>query len=114
MNLTINGEVIELVYSFRSSIYFEQIAGHNIEFDRFSANDLLILFYSVTIASLQKQKKPVISMLDFLDIVDENGGEKCLIEFSTWYTKIVTDQFEAINNPEEEPKKKKTGKKKTN
>ena len=114
MKLVINNEDLELVYSFRSSIYFENITGHSIDLGNFSSNDLLTLFYSVVIASLQKDRKPIISMLDFLDAVDENSGEKCLFEFSKWYVDIVKAQYEMINSDDVKEKKKKTQSKKKN
>ena len=113
MKLKIGNEELELVYSFRSSIYFEQITGHSLDFTKLTSNDLITLFYSVVVATLQKAKKPVISMLDFLDIVDDNGGEKCLVDFSNWYIGIVKNQYELLaeeNEGKEKPLKE--GKKK--
>lgn len=114
MKLKINNEEIELVYSFRSAVYFEQIAGHNLDFTKMSQNDLITLFYCVVIASLQKAKKPVITMLDFMDAIDENDGEKCIIDFSNWYVQTITAQYEVLNSMGDEKKQTKTGKKKTN
>ena len=101
------------MYSFRSALYFEQIAGHNLDFNTLSANDLVTLFYSVVLASLQKAKKPVITMIDFLDVIDDNGGEKCLTDFTTWYVEILKAQYEVLAQ-EEDNKAKKVSKKKTN
>lgn len=114
MKLKINNEELELVYSFRSAVYFEQIAGHNLDFAKMSQNDLITLFYCVVIASLQKAKKPIISMLDFLDAIDDNNGEKCIVDFSNWYVKTVTAQYEVLNSMEDDKKPAKTSKKKTN
>lgn len=113
MILKINNEDITLVYSFRSSLYFEQIAGHNLDFNTLTANDLVTLFYSVTIASLQKAKKPVITMIDFLDVIDDNGGEKCLTDFTTWYVDVLKAQYEVLAQ-EEDNKAKNVSKKKDN
>ena len=107
MILKINNEDLELVYSFRSSIYFEQITRHSLDFNNFTANDLLTLFFSVVTASLQKAKKPIISMMEFLDVVDENGGDKCLLDFSNWYTNIMKSQYE-INDADLEKEEKKS------
>ena len=114
MKIKINNEEIELVYSFRSAVYFEQIAGHNLDFTKMSQNDLIPLFYCVVIASLQKAKKPVITMLDFMDAIDENNGEKCIIDFSNWYVQTITAQYEVLNSMDDEKKQTNTGKKKTN
>lgn len=113
MTLKINNEDITLLYSFRSSLYFEQIAGHNLDFNTLTANDLVTLFYSVTIASLQKAKKPIITMIDFLDVIDDNGGEKCLTDFTTWYVDVLKAQYEVLAQ-EEDNKAKNVSKKKDN
>ena len=115
MKLKINGHDIELVYSFRSAIYFEQIAGKNIDFSNFNSNDVITLYYCVALASLQKAKEPVITMLDFLDTIDDNGGEKCLVDFSNWYVDIMKAQYEALESTmnETEKNEKPKGKKKT-
>lgn len=110
MKIKLNeNEELELLYSFRSNIYFEDMQGHSIDYEHFSANDLITLFYAVFIASLQKARKPIIPMIDFLDIIDENGGEQCLMEFSDWYTKTIYAQFEQIKSSidEKEDTKKK-------
>lgn len=107
MTLKINNENIELVYSFRSSIYFEQIAGHALDFDNFNSNDLMILYFCVVTASLQKAKKPIISMNDFMDVIDDNGGDSCIYEFSQWYINTMKAQYE-INDAELEKEEKKS------
>jgi hypothetical protein len=113
MKIKINNEELELVYSFRSAVYFESITGHNLDFTKMSQNDLITLFYCVVIASLQKAKKPIITMLDFMDAIDENNGEKCIIDFSNWYIQTITAQYEVLNSMDNEKKQTKTGKKKT-
>lgn len=113
MTLKINDENIELAYSFRSGIYFEQIAHKSLDLTNISSEDFVTLFYCIVLASLQKAKKPVITMLDFLDIVDDNGGEKCLMEFSDWYIDIMKAQYEVLTD-DNDKKPKNISKKKTN
>ena len=113
MKIKFNDKEIELVYSFRSNIYFEQINNKAIDFSKLNSNDIITLFYCVFISSLQKAKLPIITMVDFLDVVDDNGGEKCVIEFSNWYVETLNAQFELLEsgqNEETEPKKKKVKK----
>lgn len=108
-------EEIELKYSFRSAIYFEQIAGKNVDFNNFTANDLITLFYTVVIASLQKANKPVITMLAFMDCIDDyNNGDKCLVDFSNWYIETIKAQYEVYDSTlsEKEIEEKPKGKKK--
>lgn len=100
-------ENLTLKYSFRSSIYFETISGHNLDLQNLSANDLITLFYAVFVASLQKQGKPIIDMISFLDIVDDNGGDKCLLEFSQWYVNQIKLQWDLEEEPEEKVSKEK-------
>ena len=94
-------ENIELKYSFRSSIYFETISGHNLDLNNLTGNDLMILFYSVFVASLQKEKKPIIDMMQFMDIIDDNGGDKCIYDFGQWYIEQVQIQWGLEEDPEE-------------
>lgn len=114
MTLKINNEDIELIYSFRSNIYFEQITGHNVDFSNLTANDLLSLFYSVVIASMQKAKKPIISLMEFMDVIDDNGGDKILLDFSKWYVQILQAQYEILNSDNDKKPADDAGKKKTN
>lgn len=107
-------EELELVYSFRSNIYFEQIQGKTIDFTNFTSNDLITLFYCVFLSSLQKAKKPTISMIDFMDIIDDNGGEKCIVDFSNWYVDILQKEFEVMNSMSDDKEEKKTDSKKKN
>lgn len=104
MNIKYQEKDIALVWSFRSNIYFEQIQNKNIDFGNITANDLLILFYCVFIASLQKNKMPICSLSDFMDVVDENGGERALYNFSNWYVEQLTSQYEFLNSTEDKEK----------
>ena len=108
MTLKINNdENLELKYSFRSSIYFETISGHNLDLQNLTGNDLITLFYAVFVASLQKEQRPIIDMISFLDIVDENGGDKALLEFSKWYVDQIKIQWDLEEPIEEKPSKEK-------
>lgn len=113
MRLKINGEDLELVYSFRSAIYFEQIAQHSLDLSNFTANDLITLFYAVVVASLQKSKKPMIDMLTFMDVVDDSGGDKCITDFSNWYVGVLKEQYELLGEQQEDIKEEKKQVKKT-
>lgn len=105
MKLKINGEEIELIYSFRSNIYFEQITGHSVDFSNLNSQDLITLFYCIVISTLQKAKKPTLSMIDFLDVVDDNDGERCILEFSNWYVKELQAQYEILESTDEKEDK---------
>lgn len=103
-------EEIELKYSFRVNMYFENIQKKNVDYKDFSSEDVLVLFYCVVLATLQREKKPIIEMLEFMNIIDEyNGGEKCIIEFSQWYIDAVSAQYSVIVGDKEEKESKTTG-----
>jgi hypothetical protein len=115
MKLKYNDKEIELIYSFRANIYFEQINQKNIDISHLSANDVITLFYCHFIASLQKVKEPMIDMVTFLDVVDDNGGEKCVIDFTNWLVNAWNVQAEIIqsmDNDEKVEEPAKDGKKK--
>ena len=98
----LNGEELELVNSFRVFMYFEEIAQHSLDFSNLTSNDLLILFYSVFISSLQKAKKSIITYLEFLDIIDENGGDRCVLEFTNFYIDLIKKQYSVLEDMQEE------------
>ena len=115
MKLKYNNKELELVYSFRANVYFEQIQNKNIDFANLNANDVITLFYCYFLASLQKAKEPTVDMLTFLDIIDDNGGEKCISEFGAWLIKVMQAQYEVIgsmSNEEQSPKEEVKSKKK--
>ena len=105
MTLKFNDQDIELKWSFRSNIYFEQIQGENLDFTNMKSNDLLMLFYCCFITTLQKNKKEIIALTDFLDVLDDNGGEKCLYDFSNWYIQQMTAQYDFVASTEDKDKK---------
>lgn len=100
----LNGEELELVNSFRVFMYFEEIAQHPLDFSNLTSNDLLILFYSVFISSLQKAKKSIITYLEFLDIIDENGGDRCVLEFTNFYIDLIKKQYSVLEDMQDEKK----------
>lgn len=99
----IKEEELELIYSFRINLFYEEITGKSIDFTSFKANDLVNLFYATVIASLQKAKRPQITMLEFMDAIDDAGGEKCIVDFTNWYVEIMKAQFEIL--PEDDKNK---------
>lgn len=112
MKINVKGEEIELVYSFRSSIYFEEIAGHKLDYDNMSATDLAKLFYVNVYATMQKLGMPPVTYLEFQDVIDDNGGDICIYKFSNWYADVQKRNWELINSIEEEPDEKKQAAKK--
>ena len=107
MKLRINNEDIELNYSFRINLYYEEISGKSLDFQNIKSEDLVNLFYATVVATLQKLKKPTISFLDFLDCIDDNGGEKVIVDFSNWYVDIIKSQYDILTEDDKSKLSKK-------
>lgn len=108
MKLKIKGEDIELLYLYRTILFFEDIAGHNLDFANMTQKDIMNLFYANVYATLQKMKKETITMLELLDIIDDNGGERCVLQFASWFIENYKKELEILNdiNVEDKPVKK--------
>ena len=88
MKINIKNQEIELSYSMRIYILFENITNKSLSFESMqSYTSLIVLFYSSVLASIQKQKLNItISYDEFMDWLDDSNGEQMIKEFSTWFT----------------------------
>ena len=102
---------IELVYSFRTSMYFEQVAGHSLDLQNMTDQDVLWLLFSIVHATLQINKMDTIMYVDFLNAVDKNGGNVYIYNFTKWFINEQIKQYEllklAVDEDEDQGKKKK-------
>ena len=110
MKITIKGRELELHYSLRILINYEEITGKSLDFnDMNSISSLIKLFYSAVIASLQYARQPLdITWEEFLDFIDEQGNYDLLKEFGEWYTNIMLASMDVENQKKGESDKKKT------
>lgn len=99
MKININGHELELHYSLRILINYEELTGKSLDFaDLTSVSNLIKLYYAAVIASLQYARMPLdVTWEDFLDFVDEDG-EKGLMDFGNWYAKSMTAQSDVEKN----------------
>ena len=102
MKITINDRDIELKYSFRSIMLYENI--QNKPFNPTSTTDIIVFMFCVILGSDKEMK---LSFDDFLDYMDEHP--EVIIEFSNWLTEEL-DKNRTLS-PEEEKKRMKTQKK---
>lgn len=102
MKINIKNQEIELSYSMRIYILFENITNKSLSFESMqSYTSLIVLFYSSIIASIQKQKLNItISYDEFMDWIDENNGEKMIKQFSAWFAERLTNNI-ALQDTEE-------------
>lgn len=104
MKIKINKKSYELHNSFRAGMYFEQIMDRPINFSKLSQLDLFTFFYCVVQATLEYNKADVsMTINEFKDWIDDNGGELVVAEFTTWYIKEMEKEADLA--------KKKFGKK---
>lgn len=85
MTITINDKDIELKYTLRSMMMYENITGKT--FAPEGVSDILTFFYCVVVASAKNYE---LKFDDFLDVIDENQDK--LNEFSMWLTNVVATQ----------------------
>ena len=85
MTITINDKDIELKYTLRSMMMYENITGKT--FAPEGVSDILTFFYCVVVASAKNYE---LKFDDFLDVIDENQDK--LNEFSLWLTNVVATQ----------------------
>lgn len=98
MKIKIKNEEIELKYSFRAFIIFEKIAQHSFNsLDNFT--DILILFYSVILAS---SPDTTVTFDDFIDDIDSDPGK--LTQFTEWLTGTVNRNSFITKNEDKDSK----------
>ena len=108
MKVLIKDQEIELKYSFRSLIVYEEIMGETLTVPQ-TLKEILVLFYSVILSSAKGSLQDF-TWDNFIDWLDDNPGKT--VEFSNW----LKDVLEAQNNITEKHSKdveKKTSKRST-
>ena len=87
MKIKIKDYEFELRYSMRMFINYEAIMKKSLEPDDLkNYTNFIALFFSCIISSAQYHKIQLnISYEDFINWVDDNGGEVKLLEFGKWY-----------------------------
>ena len=102
MKIKIKDQEIELNYSMRIYILFENITNKSLSFDSINSyTSLIVLLYSSIIATIQKQKLNIqLSYDEFMDWLDDSNGEQMIKEFSEWFTTCLTNNIALQQNEE--------------
>lgn len=104
MKFTINKKEYEAHYSFRMLMLYEQIHGKTIDFQNITLNDLVLLFYTCVISTLQYNKANyTMGYEDFLNWLDDNEGEKKIVEFTNWYVQELKIKEDLASPKKDEP-----------
>lgn len=80
MKVKINDREVELKYSFRSFMIYENITGKS--FNPTNLTDILVFFYSTILGS---DKSAELKFDEFMDLIDMHP--ELVTEFSEWLTK---------------------------
>lgn len=99
MTIKIHDRDVELKYSFRALMIYENI--QNKTFAPQSMTDVLVFFFSVIIAS---DKDAHLSFDEFLDMIDEKPS--LVADFSEWLTNEFNQNSMLESKDEDESKKK--------
>lgn len=92
MKIKINEKEYDLHYSLRIYMIYENVANKALDQANLTISDLILLFYAAVIATLQYNKADIISYLEFLDYIDDNGGEFLVTQFGEWFAKQIETQ----------------------
>ena len=106
MTLTIKDKEIELKYSFKAMMIFENIKGES--FNPKTVSDIIIFFYSTILGS---DRNLSLEFDDFISWLDDNPEK--MTEFSNWLSSVVNkNKFISPEMTEKEIKKAKKESKK--
>jgi len=87
MNINIKGKEVELKYSLRALMMYENI--ENKTFQPTSLQNIMTFFYVIVVAS---SKDYSLTFDEFLDFVDEDQNNNLLKEFAGWLNDIIENQ----------------------
>ena len=90
MEIVIKNKVIDLKYSFRALMIYENITQKS--FNPKGISDVVVFFYSVVVAST---KDTTLSFDDFIDWLDDNAT--AINDFSVWLTSVFNAQSGLVN-----------------
>lgn len=116
MKIKIKDKDLELHYSMRMYILYENITGKSLSFENMSSyTSLIVLFYSAIVATIQRNHiNMTISYDEFMDWLDEQNGATIMKDFSDWFTSCLTNNISLQDDTVEEDNKKDKGKKSKN
>jgi len=112
MKINIKGTDLELHYSMRMYILYENIMGKSLNFENASSyTSLIVLFYSAIIATIQKEKlNMVVTYDEFMNWLDDQNGADIMKEFSDWFTSNLNLNIGLSEEREENIENKKVDK----
>ena len=109
MKINIKGKEVELHYSMRSFVIYEEITGKSLNFEDINnLGSVINLFYANVLATMQYNNMNLdLTYNDFWNYIDENGGAELISEFSQWYMNQLQAQADFNNRKPKKPDKEK-------
>lgn len=105
MKILIFDKELELHYSFRMMYLYEQIKEKSLDVRNMTSEDLLILFYAAVLATLQyNHVTQPLSYVEFMNWIDDHGGENAILDFSKWFVDTMTAQIELMPEQKDDSK----------
>ena len=113
MKVKIHNINLDLHYSMRMMIIYENITGENFDFYNMqSLKQISTLFLSCILASAKKDKIDLqLTYDEFMDWMDENGGYNLLKDFAIWLAKEIKTKYSLIKEDTDDDLPKSTRKK---
>ena len=114
MKIQVNGKDMELHYSMRSFVIYEEITGRSLNLEDInSLSSIVNLFYANVLASMQYNGMELtMTYNDFWNYLDDHNGPMLIKEFSEWYMKHLEAQADFNNLKPKDEKEIKEGSKK--
>ena len=106
MKINIKDIDLELHYSMRMYILYENILGKALNFENASSyTSVIVLFYSAIMATIQHKKLDITLTYDeYMDWLDEQNAQELLAEFSSWFASHITTNSDLNDIKKEEIK----------
>ena len=101
MKIKIFEKELDLHYSFRMMLMYEQVKGQGLDPLHMTTDDIVILFYGAVVSTLQYNHiTQPLSYIEYMNWLDDNGGEQLLVQFSNWYVDVLKMQYDLVPKKE--------------
>lgn len=112
MKINIQGKEIELFYTMRMYIIYENITGESVDFENMkSLKQISTLFLSTIMGSAQKQNIQLdITYNDYMEWLDDNGGYIMINKYATWLQEQMESKYQLLADTKQDDKKRKKAK----
>lgn len=98
MKVKVKDTELELFYTMRMFIIYENITNETVDFNKMgSTKQLTTLLLACMMASAQKKDIPfTMKYEEYMDWLDENGGYVLVGEFATWFANELETRYSYI------------------